>query len=336
MQSSYWITVRDYTRPSRTACETDDEKPADSETLSPVEAPANGRLASDCEIDTAALGPARTSSSTNSLKARLSCHRVRITGLKLPTSCRGWSDQELERLAIRYAETTGTTKTGKIRSILADFPGRSEKAIATILYHQRAQSQPSQGSTQASNLATTTTQERTSALPSERIDTNNNINNNNNPDPAETTYVLPIESLTPPAFPEVPDVLRRRFKELLKSAATSQRLIKRPKGDVQAEMIALVNELLREQLSKIYATTTSDTSKRKKAKLAIYAAGILLASEHKRKTANRAPQNFEYTRRKIENVQRQLERTRKLREYVGDRRLPRKLQRCARELRKKK
>ncbi|KAL7302344.1 hypothetical protein TKK_0005005 [Trichogramma kaykai] len=253
-----------------------------------------------------------------------------------------WSDQELERLATRYAEMTANTKTGKIRGILADFPGRSEKAIVTVLrekfpvlYHQRTQSNPSRVLTQVSNITITTTPERTSPSTSEQTDTNNNINTyNNNAQPAETTNVLPTESLAPPASPEVPDVLRRRFKAMLKSAATSKRLIKKPSGAVQAELIATINELLREQLSEINASTASETSKRKNAKLAIYTAGILLTGEHKRKTVNKAPQNFEYTRRKIESVQRQLERARKLREYIGGRKLSRELQRRARELRK--
>ncbi|CAB0030970.1 unnamed protein product [Trichogramma brassicae] len=71
-------------RPPRTSCETNEEKPAGSETLSPVEAPADGRLTSDCEIDATALGPARTSSSTSSLKTRISCNRCASHYLSTP------------------------------------------------------------------------------------------------------------------------------------------------------------------------------------------------------------------------------------------------------------
>ncbi|CAB0039087.1 unnamed protein product, partial [Trichogramma brassicae] len=72
--------------PPPVARETDDEKPVAPEDSVRTGKKADEQFAPDRGTAETTPGPTRGSSLTSSLKARLSCKRVLITALKLPTS----------------------------------------------------------------------------------------------------------------------------------------------------------------------------------------------------------------------------------------------------------
>uniref|UniRef100_A0ABD2WD17 Uncharacterized protein n=1 Tax=Trichogramma kaykai TaxID=54128 RepID=A0ABD2WD17_9HYME len=74
------------TRPPPVARETDYENPATSEISVQTGKPADEQLAPDRGTAAVTPGLTRESSLKSSLKARLSCKRVLITALKLPTT----------------------------------------------------------------------------------------------------------------------------------------------------------------------------------------------------------------------------------------------------------
>ena len=54
-------------------------------------------------------------------------------GQQNPPLPQAWTPEETQRLVERFTQANGATRTAKIREILEDFSGRSEKAVATKL-----------------------------------------------------------------------------------------------------------------------------------------------------------------------------------------------------------
>ncbi|KAL7302342.1 hypothetical protein TKK_0005003 [Trichogramma kaykai] len=83
--------------------------------------------------------------SAGAMKTKLNTiKRARNNPMTAAKASERWAEQDVERLAARYAEVAGNTKTAEIRALISEFPGRSEKAIATllrerfpVLYHRR-------------------------------------------------------------------------------------------------------------------------------------------------------------------------------------------------------
>lgn len=207
------------------------------------------------------------------------------------------------------------------------FPGRTEKGIATklrtsypeIYYRREGEIESEREDLEPDNHREDYNQ---------REDDNQQEDNNQHGDALrreeEIGRQMPLPSaagqepanlnpLSPPPQPMLPDRtytenvsrIHKDFEKLKRAIGRTKKLIQKFFVDAKnKETVDAINTVLRDELTDIQSNHDSETTRRRKAKDAIYAAGILLGRELKTdKRNNTQPQKYTLTEKKIKKLE---------------------------------
>lgn len=240
-------------------------------------------------------------------------------------------------LGEQFSNAQGDNRTSKIRAIMHNFPGRTEKAIATklranfpIIYYGRAQEEP-----QARAPIPDPDPPQEERGQNDEDEEEEGVTHTNTQNQEEEAETMPSNEPNTSTI-SVPTTLRDKFNALFTRARKQQARVKRIVGKPNAAIVAQIDQLLQTKIITIRASALNASNKHSYVKTAIYTAISLLSAENEKKPPSKPPA-YVYTERKIKKLEAQLLKSKKLYEFSGNERyLPRAIKGQARELRKLK